>query len=70
MYAEGRGITKDPQTAYFWISAATAAGDSRGRELQHILEQQLNAKQIAETQERVNRLQQAVSQVPVSSFVQ
>jgi len=70
MYAEGRGIAKDQQTAYFWISAATATGDSRGRELQHVLEQQLNAKQIAEIQERVSRMQQAVPQVPVSSFVQ
>jgi TPR repeat protein len=70
MYAEGRGTAKDPQTAYFWISAASAAGDHRGRELQHALEQQLNAKQITEARARVNHLQQATPQVPASSFVQ
>jgi uncharacterized protein len=70
MYAEGRGTAKDPQTAYFWISAASAAGDNRGRELQHVLEQQLNAKQIAEAHDRVNHLQQGTPMVPASSFVQ
>ena len=70
MYAEGRGTAKDPQTAYFWITAASAAGDNRGRELQHMLEQQLNAKQIAEAHDRVNHLRQATPHVPASSFVQ
>jgi len=70
MYEKGRGTAKDPQTAYFWISAASAAGDNRGRELQHALEQQPAAKQIAEARDRVNHLQQATLQVPASTFVQ
>lgn len=70
MYAEGRGTAKDPETGYFWISAASAAGDNRGAELLHALEQQLNAKQIAEARDRVNHLQQTTPQVPASSFVQ
>lgn len=40
--ADGIGVAKDPQLALAWVTAADAAGDSRGRELLHSLQSQLH----------------------------
>jgi TPR repeat protein len=63
MYAEGRGTTggttNDPETAYIWLTAATSAGDLRGRYLAESLERRLTADQIARAKERAQELHSA-----------
>ncbi|MBZ5653905.1 MAG: sel1 repeat family protein [Acidobacteriia bacterium] len=56
MYSAGRGTPKDLATAYTWITAATIAGDARGRDLLRSIESQLTPAQIAEGHERAKKL--------------
>jgi TPR repeat protein len=59
MCAEGRGTTKDPEAAYIWITAATSAGDLRGRYLLESVERRLTADQVVRARERAQKLQSA-----------
>jgi TPR repeat protein len=56
MYSVGRGTAKDLETACAWITAATLAGDERGRDLLHSIETQLSAAQLANVRERARKL--------------
>jgi TPR repeat protein len=68
MYAEGRGAGKDRKAAYMWIQAAAMAGDARGNEMLHRLENVLSAKEIAEAREQATRLLQPEHQLSAASF--
>jgi TPR repeat protein len=57
MYAEGRGTIRDLETAYIWITAATSAGDVRGRYLLESVERRLTADQVVRAKERAQELQ-------------
>jgi TPR repeat protein len=57
MYAQGRGTKADPEYAYTLLTAASKAGDDRGRELAASLERTLSAKQIADAKSRAADLQ-------------
>jgi TPR repeat protein len=56
MYSAGRGTAKDLMIAYTWISAASIAGDERGRDLLQSIESKLSASQIAQAKEGVKKL--------------
>jgi len=43
-------------TAYSWITAASIAGDGRGRDLMRSIESQLSASQIAQGKENAKKL--------------
>jgi len=56
MYANGRGTTADPEYAYALITAASLAGDNRGREILPSLEHLLSPAQIMAAKARAQNL--------------
>jgi hypothetical protein len=56
LYAEGIGTKRDLEAAYVWLTAASLAGDYRGRDRLSALESQLSVAQISEARERAFRL--------------
>jgi uncharacterized protein len=56
MFAQGRGIKPDLEYAYVLITAATLAGDSRGRELLSSIEGHLSTQQITSAKARAASL--------------
>jgi TPR repeat protein len=70
MYTDGRGTKKDPEAAYSWITAAAMAGDPRGNDLLHSLEEVLSQEQIGEARERASKLRQQEPQFTAKALVQ
>lgn len=58
MYSDGRGTTKDLQTAYACVKAAQMAGDPRANDLLHALEKVLTPTQLAAARQEDSKLQQ------------
>jgi TPR repeat protein len=56
MYSTGRGAEKNLETACAWVTAATVAGDDRGRDLLHSIETQLTESQLAGAREKARKL--------------
>jgi uncharacterized protein len=56
MYAQGRGVKPDLEYAYALITAASLAGDTRGRELLSVLEGHLSTQQITRAKARAASL--------------
>jgi TPR repeat protein len=56
MYAEGMGTPKDPEAAYALLTAASMAGDQRGRDMVAKLEAQLTPQQIAHARQQAHNL--------------
>jgi hypothetical protein len=56
--------------AYSWVSAATMAGDARGKELLHALEEILGPDQIARGRERAIGLESGSREYSASMFGQ
>jgi hypothetical protein len=56
MYATGRATSKDPESAYAWILAASLAGDQRGLQYLLPLESQLNPGQLQQAKRRAKEL--------------
>ena len=56
MYAYGLGTSKDPAAAFIWITAASLAGDPRGRGLLSSLEPLLTPQQISVARDRASHL--------------
>jgi hypothetical protein len=59
MYAQGRGIKPDLEYAYTLITAATLAGDTRGRELLSSIEGRLSTQQKTSAKNRAASLRSA-----------
>jgi TPR repeat protein len=56
MYAEGMGTSKDPESAYAWLTSASMAGDQRGRDMLPKLEAQLTPQQLAQARQQAHNL--------------
>jgi TPR repeat protein len=67
MCAQGRGTNADPEHAYALITAASLAGDDRGRELATSLERVLSEEQIANARSRAANLPKSSRAVTAST---
>ena len=61
MYVQGLGTKTDPEYAYALITAASLAGDNRGRDLVPSLERLLSSQQISAAKARAAALQTSQS---------
>jgi TPR repeat protein len=70
MYAEGIGTKRDLEAAYMWLSAASLAGDQRGRDRLSALEASLTPSQVSEARERAQQLQIGRRQLTARALAQ
>ncbi len=50
MYSEGRGVKKNLQQAYAWLSTAVYSGNAESRRLQSKIEEQLESADLQQAQ--------------------